>query len=131
VEAVLVQFRSLLCDELARRRGANSRYSLRSFARALRIDHSTLSQILRGRRPLTRASMRRLARRLRIEGPVMHRRIEPVLYALAAQGALPANSRAAARLLGTNIDAINIALQRLIRTGVLVMSARNRWEVIT
>jgi hypothetical protein len=42
--------RELLRAELARRQAINPRYSLRAFAAFLKIDHSTLSQILRGRR---------------------------------------------------------------------------------
>jgi transcriptional regulator with XRE-family HTH domain len=47
-----IDFRARLKDELARRRRVNRRYSLRAFAAFLGIDHSTLSQMLRGRRPL-------------------------------------------------------------------------------
>src|SRR3954452_14080461 len=39
--------------ELARRRQRNSRYSLRAFARDLDCDHATLSQWLRGTRPMS------------------------------------------------------------------------------
>lgn len=129
MEPVIVDFRTLLEEEFERRRTSNRRYSLRAFARALRIDHSTLSQILRGRRSLTPSSMRHLAARLRIDSPNQHRQIEPVLYALAARGVLPPNSHSAAKLLGTTTDEINIALQRLIRLRVLIMSAQQRWEV--
>jgi predicted enzyme related to lactoylglutathione lyase len=41
-------FRELLQRELAKRCAENPQFSLRAFAKALRIDHSTLSQILRG-----------------------------------------------------------------------------------
>jgi uncharacterized protein (TIGR02147 family) len=57
-------FRDHLRDELARRCAVNDRYSLRAFARFLRIDHATLSQVLRGKRVLTPASVRRLGARL-------------------------------------------------------------------
>jgi transcriptional regulator with XRE-family HTH domain len=129
MEVAAIDFRSLLRDEFARRRVSNAHYSLRAFARALRVDHSTLSQILRGRRRLTSEAMQRLASRLRIDAPQAHRQLESVLYALAAQGALPPNSMAAARMLGTTTDEINIALQRLIRMRILIMSSRKRWEV--
>jgi len=39
-----------LCREFQSRRNRNSRYSIRALAVSLRTDHSTLSQILRGRR---------------------------------------------------------------------------------
>ncbi len=46
-------FRLYLQAELARRCSSNPQYSLRSFALKLKIDHSTLSQILRGKRLLS------------------------------------------------------------------------------
>lgn len=46
-------FRALLQEELARRCSKNAQYSLRAFAAQLDLDHSTLSQILRGKRALT------------------------------------------------------------------------------
>src|SRR3954447_4692041 len=39
--------------ELGRRQDRNSRYSLRAFARDLACDHATLSQWLRGARPMS------------------------------------------------------------------------------
>jgi uncharacterized protein (TIGR02147 family) len=60
-------FREHLRNELARRCAANDRYSLRAFARFLRIDHATLSQVLRGKRAITPAAVRRLAARLDLE----------------------------------------------------------------
>ncbi|MGZ8853044.1 MAG: helix-turn-helix domain-containing protein, partial [Thermoanaerobaculia bacterium] len=44
----------------------NPRYSLRAFARSLQIDHSTLSQIVRGRRRVTTRAIRSLGVRLRM-----------------------------------------------------------------
>jgi plasmid maintenance system antidote protein VapI len=61
-----VTFRNLLVSEFDRRRTANPRYSLRSFARDLSIDHSTLSQIVRGRRRLTHRTVVALGRKLRL-----------------------------------------------------------------
>lgn len=60
---------TMLRAELERRQAANARYSLRSFARDLHVDHSSLSQILRGRRRLTGRSVRALGRRLRLAAP--------------------------------------------------------------
>ena len=53
-------FRRTLQDELARRCARNGQYSLRAFARDLETDHSTLSQIMRGRRTLTERAIRKL-----------------------------------------------------------------------
>lgn len=57
-------FRLYLQHELVRRCRANSRYSLRAFASSLRINASTLSQILRGKRTLTPAQRSKLGMRL-------------------------------------------------------------------
>lgn len=46
-------FRAYLGEELARRISVNPRYSLRAFARALKIQSSYLSKILRGERRVT------------------------------------------------------------------------------
>ncbi len=54
-------FREYLQAELAKRCADNRRYSLRAFAKALRIDHSTLSQILRGKRRLSCGTIRTLS----------------------------------------------------------------------
>lgn len=47
----------------------NPQYSLRSFARSLDIDSSTLSAILRGKRPLTAKTAKRLIEALEIRDP--------------------------------------------------------------
>ncbi|MCI0525362.1 MAG: TIGR02147 family protein [Acidobacteria bacterium] len=57
-------FRLYLQAELARRCAANQQYSLRSFALQLGINHSTLSQLLRGKRPLTARTIEKLGQRL-------------------------------------------------------------------
>lgn len=54
-------FVSYLQEELARRCAANSRYSLRAFARKLAVDPSNLSKILQGKRTLTQAGVRSFA----------------------------------------------------------------------
>jgi transcriptional regulator with XRE-family HTH domain len=76
--------RTRLREELARRRSVNRRYSLRAFAEFLGIDHSTLSQILRGRRPIPFDALRAWAARLGL-GPQ-----ETEIYAAAAMADSPA-----------------------------------------
>jgi uncharacterized protein (TIGR02147 family) len=61
-----LSFRAFLQSEFARRCSANSQYSLRAYAMHLDIDHSTLSQLLRGKRPLTEKMIRKLGGRLRL-----------------------------------------------------------------
>jgi uncharacterized protein (TIGR02147 family) len=59
-------FREFLQQELARRCAENPQYSLRAFAKSMRIDHSTLSQILRGKRRLTSETIKALASELKL-----------------------------------------------------------------
>ena len=60
-------FRLYLQAELARRCSTNPQYSLRSFALQLKVDHSTLSQILRGKRLLSDRMIRKLGERLALD----------------------------------------------------------------
>jgi uncharacterized protein (TIGR02147 family) len=60
-------FRLLLQAELGRRCASNSHYSLRAFAKFLTVDHATLSQLLRGKRRLTKRMIRKLGTRLGLD----------------------------------------------------------------
>lgn len=60
-------FRLRLQSELARRCAGNPQYSLRAFALHLGIDHSTLSQLLRGKRRLTAAAIHTLGSKLKLD----------------------------------------------------------------
>jgi transcriptional regulator with XRE-family HTH domain len=60
-------FRLYLQAELARRCSNNPQYSLRSFALQLKIDHSTLSQILRGKRLVSDRMIAKLGARLALD----------------------------------------------------------------
>jgi predicted enzyme related to lactoylglutathione lyase len=64
-------FQALLRERFAARRARNARLSLRGFARSLAIDHSTLSQILRGKRRMSAPMVRALGRRLQVGNPVV------------------------------------------------------------
>jgi len=59
-------FLIFLRREFVSRCKRNTEYSLRSYARALDVSHSTLSQILRGRRALTAPMALRFAKSLKI-----------------------------------------------------------------
>lgn len=63
----ILGFREFLQNELANRCSENTSYSLRAFARSLSIDHSSLSQILRGKRKLTKSSIHRLGEEIGLE----------------------------------------------------------------
>jgi transcriptional regulator with XRE-family HTH domain len=127
-----VRFRSVLVSEFDRRRRANRRYSLRSYARDLAIDHSTLSQMLRGKRRLTGRTVRALARQLRLPASTVSElcAIENEFAVLAAVD-LPgfqANSRWLATMLGLPLDDVNVTLQRLLRKRMLAMTGHTRWQ---
>jgi uncharacterized protein (TIGR02147 family) len=57
----------LLTDELARRRAKNPRYSLRSFARLLKIPPGRLSELLSGKRAFTEDHLARIADALALD----------------------------------------------------------------
>lgn len=152
-------FVTILRRELTRRCHANAHYSLRAFARDLRCDHSSLSQLLRGRRKLTPAIVLKLAPRLRLDAPTAERLAglaarnsfaEPAALKLARALTCDAwcalaewphlaileltrlpefrtDSRFIARVLGTTVDEVNIALQRLLRLGLLEMVSPQKW----
>src|SRR5215467_2754193 len=58
------EFRDKLLREFEQRKATNSRYSLRAFATFLQTDHSTLSQILRGTRPIPTDRLRLWGKKL-------------------------------------------------------------------
>ena len=60
-------FISRINHEFRNRRSRNARYSLRAFAAFLGTDHSTLSQVLRGKRPLQPARIRSWGRKLGLD----------------------------------------------------------------
>jgi len=60
-------FDAYLNHEFARRQARNARYSLRSFARDLECDHATLSQWMRGKRPITRERVDKLCKSLKLD----------------------------------------------------------------
>ncbi len=59
-------FRSLLQEELVDRCRRNPNYSLRSFARSLKVEPSALSQMINGKRPITEKMKLRLGSALGI-----------------------------------------------------------------
>jgi transcriptional regulator with XRE-family HTH domain len=149
-------FRLFLQSELARRCARNPQYSLRAFALHLGVDHSTLSQWLRGRRPILKRSIEALGGTLGltpavITGYIEHsgrEQDEPPLGAALLSGdtvsliaewyhfsileltrlqEFRTDSRWIARVLDISADEVNMALQRLIRLDLLEMSAPDQW----
>lgn len=124
-------FRRLLQTEFDRRRSANRRYSLRAFARSLAIDHSALSQILRGKRRLTARSVRALGPKLSLDAPAVAEHCaaenESVILQTIGRSNFRADSRWLATMSGVPLDQVNVALQRLLRKGIVVMQSRDKW----
>jgi transcriptional regulator with XRE-family HTH domain len=116
-----VMMRAALEAELNRRRARNARYSLRAFAHSLGLDHSTLSQILRGERTLTLRMAERLEARLQ-------QAYIGALIDLVGEPDFRADSRWCADRLGIGVDRVNIIVQRLVREGRVRMEGP-KWVV--
>lgn len=138
--------RTALNRELRRRRSANPRYSLRAFARDLEVHHATLSLILRGRRTPSPATAARLARHVGLE-PDSLDAVRDAFERIAADPAAPLldwrhfailqlvhhpdfqpDSRWIAAAFGSTVDFVNLAIQRLLRMGLLTMDRHDRWS---
>ena len=122
----------ILRAELKRRQARNSRYSLRALARDLGLHHGTLSRLLHHRRRLTAVAARAIATRLEVPSTVIDRECcdaddAAVIAAVRKEGFRPSSRHLATRT-GLPLDAINAALHRLLRAGILSMPARDRWE---
>lgn len=150
-------FRAFLQAELARRCLDNPQYSLRAFAGRVGVDHSSLSQILRGRRVLTERTVRLICARLelpdeRVEEFVAqlesHRENtgDPELRRLTADMVrvvsdwyhyailelthlddFRPDSRWIARVLDITVDEVNAAVSRLASLRLLEMETPDRW----
>lgn len=149
-------FRRLLQEELARRCSQNPQYSLRAFARRLGIHHSTLSQILRGKRALTSRAILRFGETLGLpEAEIRaHQEAEPLFAGVPSSGPAQFARDAAgvlsdwhhfaileltrldtfrpdvrwiARVLDATPDDVQVAVARLVRLRLLEMRSRKRW----
>ena len=129
-----MSFREVLQNELTRRRARNPRYSLRAFARALSLDHSSLSQLLRGKRRATTRAIRRIGPALRLSPYEIERHCaeenDAALLRVVGSPLFRPDSRHLASVLGIRIDEVNVSLQRLLRFGALRMTAADNWEVL-
>lgn len=127
-----VHFRTALRLEFRRRVERNRRYSLRAFARDLGSDHATLSQILRGRRRLSPSMVRQIGARLRLAPSIVSEAAEQqsaeIVLRLAQAPGFCVQSRWIATRTGLPLDAVNIAIHRLLRNGDLVMESSNCWK---
>jgi hypothetical protein len=148
-------FRLFLQSELARRCSRNPHYSLRSFALQLGVDPSTLSQWLRHRRPLTSRAIETIGGHLGISSDRIRAYIDYEMRHAVADGPNPcqlthetvaaiedwhslamlelthldefrADSRWIAAMLDISVDAVNVALHRLVSLDLLRMQ-NTRW----
>jgi transcriptional regulator with XRE-family HTH domain len=123
-----------LLRQFARRRQANRRYSLRAFARHLRTDHATLSQVIRGRRSVTPRLATQFGARLgwspaEVAGAVFAEQ-EARFLRLVEHPTFRADSRWLAARLALPLDRVAILLQRALRRRSLTLSSANRWLVV-
>jgi len=151
------RFRQFLQEELATRCARNPRYSLRAFARYLKLDHSTLSQLLRGRRRFTARTVERIAGRLSLAPAVITQFVElertppeswaarelrqlsrdasrslaewhhPAILELTRLVSFRPDVRWIARVLDLSVDDVNVAVTRLARLGLLDMQSPTTW----
>lgn len=125
-------FESFLSREYERRRDRNRRYSLRAYARDLGCDHATLSQWIRGARPISDQSIGAICTVLGLDEATRERvsALEDVDVEIAetVRAAAHCTSPAIAAKLGIPGDLVNIALGRLIRLGLLRMDGP-RWSI--
>jgi len=151
------RFRQFLQEELASRCVRNPRYSLRAFARYLRLDHSTLSQLLRGRRRFTARTVERIGTRLSLAPAVITQFVElertppeswaarelrqlsrdaslslaewhhSAILELTRLASFRPDVRWIARVLDLSVDDVNVAVTRLARLGLLDMQCATTW----
>jgi transcriptional regulator with XRE-family HTH domain len=101
-----MRFRARLEQELAERRAKNSRYSLRAFAAFLGADHSTLSQILRGTRPVPVGRIRAWGKKLEMPAE------EIAVYIAAEHAPDPADAGREEQLRHWTAEALQIVANR-------------------
>jgi plasmid maintenance system antidote protein VapI len=150
-------FRALLQSELIQRCKANPNYSLRSFARALHIEASSLSQLLNGKRPVTQKMKLRLGSALGMS--VQQLKSIPVEELdKSEQASLPdyqhltldafavisdwyhyaileltyvkgfkSDAAWIARRLGITKSEANIAIERMLRLELLTVNSKGQW----
>jgi len=148
-----LHFRQLLQEELVSRCRQNPNYSLRSFARALKVEPSALSQIINGKRSITEKMKLRLGSALGLslhqleKIPVSHNESASSYQQLALDSfavisdwyhyaileltyLIDFKPEAAwiSRRLGITKSEANIAIERLFRLDLLAQTPTGRWQ---
>jgi hypothetical protein len=127
-------FQLQLRHAFAERRRLNRRYTLRTFARSLRTDHSALSRLMDNKRRLTPKSIRTLAPRLGFKDQCIAEfcalENEAAILRSLTHPRFRPDCRWLAMALNIPIDDVNIALQRLLRKGAMAMNSRRQWRAL-
>lgn len=148
-----LHFRRLLQEELVSRCRQNPNYSLRSFARALKIEPSALSQIINGKRPITEKMKLRLGTALGLSlhqlekipasrqgGESAYQQIGLDSFAVISDwyhyaileltylADFKAEPAWVSRRLGITKSEANIAIERLFRLDLLAKTKDGRWQ---
>jgi plasmid maintenance system antidote protein VapI len=151
-------FKSFLQNELMERCRKNSGYSLRAFARSLKVEPSSLSQILNGKRPLSKKMKLRLGTALGLSVEEIHKLRSPgwqnsledvqkdlpqidldafsvisdwYYYAILELTYLKdfkSDAKWVSRRLGITKSEASIAVERLFRIGLLKTDASGNWS---
>jgi plasmid maintenance system antidote protein VapI len=142
-------FRLYLQSELARRCEKNPSYSLRSFARSLKIHHTALSRILRGKRGISKKVFRTISESLGL-GPNESRVFDvaqsddiknlsidtfmlisewyhDAILELSLTKDFRTEPKWIAKRLGVTVSEINAAIQRLIRLELIEIADDGSW----
>ena len=126
-----MNIRTALVEEYDARRRRNRRYSIRAYARFLGTHHSTLSQLLNGRRRMTSRTIRHLGPRLGLSAEQIalaceEENCETLVRLLSDQRFRP-NTRWIAMMIGVPVDAVNISIQRLLCERRMSMRSTTTW----
>ena len=144
---------TFLQSELLRRSKANPRYSLRAFARTLRVDHSTLVKILNGKRKLGKRATQKMAQQLGLSADEAAHFLQPktdqaadnyqqltldsfaiisdwyhyAILELIRSDDFKPELGWMARVLGITTEEAGTAVERLKRLGLIETSSEGRW----
>lgn len=150
-------FRLTLMDEFLRRKRNNPRYSMRAFAHSLKMDFSTLSKILRGKRLLGNKAIQKLGAKLGLKETELKKYLKSAAhmkaqsyrqiqmdsfaiisdwyhYAILSLLTLPnfkPDPQWIGKTLGVPPVEIKQAIERLIRVGMLEVPAQGKWKDTT
>lgn len=149
--------RLFLQNELIRRISRNQRYSLRAFAKSLRMDASLLSKVLKGKRKVSRKLVNQISDQLGLPPPESLKLLGPAspasdsddavkyrqltldhfhlisdwyhyaLLALTKVQGFRSSVRWAAKALGIGTSEVNVAIERLERLGLLRIDEQGNW----